>query len=72
MGLGAHLDRGGLKLVLVPAHRFCHEIGHLDGHMYTELTDRLYTAEELDELLAQEDDQDGDPSVRDRPGLKSS
>ena len=33
------------------ARCFCHEISHLDGHMYTELTERLYTAEELDEML---------------------
>ena len=40
------------------ARCFCHEISHLDGHMYTELTDRLYTAEELDEILANEGDQE--------------
>ena len=37
------------------ARCFCHEISHLDGHMYTELTDRLYTAEELDEIMSQEE-----------------
>ena len=37
------------------ARCFCHEISHLDGHMYTELTDRLYTAEELDEIMTQEE-----------------
>ena len=35
---------------------FCHELAHLDGHLYTELTDRLYTTEELDELEEQEDE----------------
>lgn len=39
----------------VTARCFCHEISHLDGHMYTELTDRLYTAEELDEIMSQEE-----------------
>ena len=38
------------------ARCFCHEIEHLDGHLYTELTDRLYTTEELDELEEQEDE----------------
>ena len=37
------------------ARCFCHELSHLDGHMYTELTDRLYTAEELDEIMSQEE-----------------
>ena len=37
------------------ARCFCHELAHLDGHLYTELTDRLYTTEELDELEDQED-----------------
>ena len=30
------------------ARCFCHELEHLDGHMYDEHTDRLYTAEELE------------------------
>ncbi len=33
------------------ARCFCHEIDHLDGHLFTELTDHLYTQEELDDLL---------------------
>ena len=36
------------------ARCFCHELDHLDGHLFTELTDRLYTSEELDELMEQE------------------
>ena len=41
----------------VVARCFCHELEHLDGHLFTEHTDRLYTNEELDELLqAQEED----------------
>ena len=43
------------------ARCFCHELAHLDGHMYDELTDRLYTAEELDEILAKEDNQTNQP-----------
>lgn len=36
------------------ARCFCHELDHLDGHLFTELADRLYTSEELDELMEQE------------------
>ena len=46
------------------ARCFCHELEHLDGHMYDEHTDRLYTAEELDEILAKEDE--GKPRKRRR------
>ena len=37
------------------ARCFCHELSHLDGHLYTELADRLYTSDELDEM--QEEDE---------------
>lgn len=38
------------------ARAICHELDHLDGHMYVELVEgKLYTNEELDELLAQEE-----------------
>ncbi len=37
------------------ARCFCHEIEHLDGHLFTEHTDRLYTTEELDAILAKEE-----------------
>ena len=40
----------------IVARCFCHELEHLDGHLFTEHTDRLYTNEELDEMLqAQEE-----------------
>ena len=39
----------------IVARCFCHEIEHLDGHLFTEHTDRLYTNEELDEILAAEE-----------------
>ena len=38
----------------VIARCFCHELDHLDGHLFTELTDKLYTSEELEELMEQE------------------
>lgn len=39
----------------VTARCFCHELSHLDGHLYVELTDRLYTSEELDAMEAEEE-----------------
>lgn len=30
------------------ARCFCHELAHLDGQLYTDLADRIYTTEELD------------------------
>lgn len=40
----------------IVARCYCHEIDHLDGHLFSELADRLYTSEELDEFMeAQED-----------------
>lgn len=32
------------------ARCFCHETEHLDGHLFVEHTDRLYTVEELEEM----------------------
>lgn len=32
------------------ARCYCHEIDHLDGHLYTELADRLYTQREVDDM----------------------
>lgn len=37
------------------ARCFCHEIEHLDGHMYTEHIDRFLTDEELKEYLENEE-----------------
>jgi peptide deformylase len=39
------------------ARCFCHELGHLDGHLYTELCDRLYTNEELDQMLEEQEEE---------------
>lgn len=36
------------------ARAFCHEIDHLDGHLYTEKVERFLTEEELAELLTDE------------------
>lgn len=41
------------------ARAICHELDHLDGHMYVELVEgRLYTNEELDEMFAQEQEEE--------------
>ncbi len=37
------------------ARCFCHELDHLDGHLFSELADRLYTSEELDAMMAEEE-----------------
>ncbi len=37
------------------ARCFCHELAHLDGHLYTEVAERMLTQEELDELMKEDD-----------------
>lgn len=49
---GAWFEVEGEAIV---ARCFCHELDHLDGHVFTELTDRLYTQKELDEMYKEED-----------------
>ena len=41
----------------IVARCFCHETEHLDGHLFTEHAGKLYTNEELDELLSSQEDQ---------------
>ena len=36
----------------IVARCFCHELEHLDGHLFVEHTKRLYTPEEIDEMEA--------------------
>ena len=40
------------------ARCFCHEIEHLDGHLFIEHTDRLMTEEELQEFIRQQEDRE--------------
>lgn len=41
------------------ARCFCHEIEHLDGHLFVEHTDHLMTEEELEEYMnRQEEDEE--------------
>jgi len=42
----------------ITARCFCHELEHLDGHLFTEYTDQLYTIEELERLHAQEGEEE--------------
>lgn len=43
----------------IVARAFLHEIDHLDGHIYTEIAERMLSPEELDELMRQQDEEDG-------------
>lgn len=36
------------------ARCFCHEIEHLDGHVFTEHVDRIYTNEEVEKIMEEE------------------
>ena len=49
---GNVFEREGEELT---ARCFCHELAHLDGHLYTELADQLYTPEELEEMMEDEE-----------------
>ena len=50
-------DRNGTFFELdgeeIVARCFCHELEHLDGHLFVEHTDRLYTIEELEAMEAE-------------------
>lgn len=41
----------------ITARCFCHELGHLDGQLYTELCDKLYTNEDLDRMAEEREEQ---------------
>jgi len=42
------------------ARCFCHEIEHLDGHLFVEHTDHLLTEEELQEYIRQQEEEEGE------------
>ncbi len=48
---GNHFEVSGEELT---ARCFCHELDHLDGHLFVELADELYTPEELDAMAEDE------------------
>ena len=37
------------------ARCFCHELEHLDGHLFVEHADELFTPEEIDAMEAEEE-----------------
>lgn len=54
------LDRNGepvtYNLEEMAARAACHEVDHLDGTLFVDLTDKLYTEEELEEMLSEENE----------------
>lgn len=42
----------------IVARCFCHELEHLDGHVFTEHVDRIYTSEEVERIMEQEEKQE--------------
>lgn len=40
------------------ARAFCHELAHLDGHLYTEVAERMLTPEELEALSNEDEDEE--------------
>ena len=42
------------------ARCFCHELDHLDGHLYSELCDELLTNEDLDRMYEEEEAEEGE------------
>lgn len=40
------------------ARCFCHELDHLDGHMYTEFAERMLTKEEIEQMYEQGEDEE--------------
>lgn len=50
---GSFFEASGEELV---ARCFCHELEHLDGHLFVEHTDELYSPEEIDAMEAEEGD----------------
>ena len=55
-------DRNGVKFEVtgtgITARAFCHEIDHLDGHLYTEYVERMLTDEEIEQLYQDDEDVD--------------
>jgi len=39
----------------IVARCFCHELDHLDGHVFSELADGLYTTEEIEAMQSEEE-----------------
>ena len=51
-------DRDEVEGEGLTARCYCHELEHLDGHLYTEHIDRFLTDEEVEEYFSQEEGAD--------------
>lgn len=60
---GNFFETSGEELV---ARCFCHELEHLDGHLFTEHTGELYSPEEIDAMEAEEDEAKKQPRRKGR------
>ena len=49
---GKWFETGGEDIV---ARCFCHELEHLDGHVFTEHVDRIYSGEEVERIMEEEE-----------------
>lgn len=49
---GQWFEAEGEELI---ARCFCHELAHLDGHLYTEVAERMLTPEELEALTSEDE-----------------
>ena len=43
------------------ARAFCHELDHLDGHVYTEIAERMLSPEEIEEMAKAQEQEQEDP-----------
>lgn len=55
---GAFFQVEGEELI---ARCFCHELEHLDGHLFVEHTDQLYTPDEIDAMEPEEEGPEQEP-----------
>lgn len=57
-------DRYGKQFVVwgtaLTARALCHELDHLDGKLFRSLAERMLTAEELEEMYSQQDEESAD------------
>lgn len=59
---GNFFEASGEEMV---ARCFCHELEHLDGHLFVEHTDQLYTPDEIDAMEAE--DEGREPVKEEKP-----
>ena len=54
---GEWFEATGEELI---ARAFCHELDHLEGHLYTEIAEHMLTPEELEKLRRSDEEDDGE------------